>query len=121
MRLSGQALLATLSATLVVASSAAATGSPQELVNALVKAKVSSAHLSHGYSAPVVSAYKVSAAAGATVNGKKIRFGLTEIATLSDNVIVQAITTSPKSTEHGDVTGAVLLAQFALKRLGAAR
>ncbi len=55
------------------------------------------------------------------MNGKKITFGLTEIAMLSGNVIVQSITTSTKSTKHGDVTGAALLAQFAQKHLTAAR
>ena len=184
MRLLGQALLVTFSAAFVLAATAGAAQSPQALVSALVEAKVTSADLPHGYSAPVVSVYKISAdvkkhgaiggaqifadggneaviyivfktpalaaadwkhanfhgaqtsaapssipkpnvqintSAGATVNGKKITFGLTEIAMLSGNVIVQSITTSTKSTKHGDVTGAVLLAQFAQKHLTAAR
>jgi hypothetical protein len=184
MRLLGQALLAALAAAFVLAATAGAAQSPQALLSALLKAKVTSADLPHGYSAPVVSAYKLSAAVkkrgaiggaqifadggneaviyivfstpaqaeadwknasfhgaktspapgsipkpnievntstGATVNGKNVTFGLTEVATLAGNVIVQSITATTKSTNHGDVTGAVLLAQFALKQLNAAR
>jgi hypothetical protein len=173
-----------LAAAFVVAAPADAAQTPQALVNALVKAKVKTGDLPHGYSSPTVSAYKVSAdakthgaiggaqifadggneaviyivfkspalatadwkhvnlhgvaaakapasvpkpnieintSAGATINGKKVTFGLTEIATLSGNVIVQSITTSTKSTKHGDIAGAAALAQFAVKHLNAAR
>jgi hypothetical protein len=56
-----------------------------------------------------------------TANGKKITFGLTEVATLSGDVIVQAITASTASKTHGDRAGAVALAQYALNHLKAAR
>jgi hypothetical protein len=56
-----------------------------------------------------------------TVNGKTVKFGLTEVATLSGNVIVQSITSSEKTPTHGDKAGAVALAVFALKHLAAAR
>ena len=184
MRVPGQALLAALATAFVLVATAGAARSPQALVGALVKAKVTSADLPHGYSAPVVGAYKISAdvkkhgavggaqifadggheaiiyivfktpalasadwkhanfhgaktspapgsiskpnveidtSAGETVNGKNVTFGLTEIAVLARNVIVQSITTSTKSAKHGDISGAVLLAQFALKHLQSAR
>jgi hypothetical protein len=183
MRVRRQAILLVVASALAAVATASAQ-TPQALIAALEKAKVSSSDLPHGYSSPLVGAYNVSAEAkkhgavggvqifmdggnegiiylvfktpalakadwrnanfnGAktsaapssipkpnvvvdtsstgTANGKKVTFGLTEVAALSGNVIVQAITASTASKTHGDKAGAVLLAQYALKHLSAAR
>jgi hypothetical protein len=51
------------------------------------------------------------------VKGKLVTLGITDIAFVQRNVIVQAATTSAASATHGDVAGAVALAQFAAKHL----
>jgi hypothetical protein len=52
-----------------------------------------------------------------TLKGKPVTMGITDIAFVQRNVIVQAATTSTASTTHGDVAGAVALARFAAKHL----
>jgi len=52
-----------------------------------------------------------------TVGGRKVTFGITDIAFVHQNVLVQAATSSGTSTKHGDVAGAVGLAGFALAHL----
>jgi len=59
----------------------------------------------------------VNTSASALSGGKKITFGLTDIACLYGNVIVQAATSSLASTQHGDLAGAVALERFALQHL----
>jgi len=59
----------------------------------------------------------VNTSASGTVKGKPVTVGITDIAFVERNVIVQAATTSSASTKHGDVAGAVALAQFAAKHL----
>lgn len=59
----------------------------------------------------------VNTSATGTSGGKKITFGLTDIACLYGNVIVQAATSSTASTKHGDLAGALALARFAVKHL----
>jgi hypothetical protein len=54
-----------------------------------------------------------------TVNGKSKTFGLTDVASLRGNVIVQGVTTSGTNAKHGDVAGSVALAQFAIAHLKA--
>jgi hypothetical protein len=61
----------------------------------------------------------VNTSASGMSGGKKITFGLTDIACLYGNVIVQAATSSLTSTKHGDLAGAVALERFALKHLDA--
>jgi hypothetical protein len=46
-----------------------------------------------------------------------ITLGITDIAFPYKNVLVQAATSSSASTAHGDVAGAVALAQFAVAHL----
>jgi hypothetical protein len=168
----------------LTASATAVAQTPQALILALQKAKVSQSDLPHGYTTPLVGAYKVTAEAkkhgavggvqifmdggkegiiylvfrtpalakadwkhasfnGAkpssapasipkpsvvvdtsgtgSAGGKTITFGLTEVAALSGNVIVQAVTASTASKTHGDRSGALLLAAYALRHLTAAR
>ena len=59
----------------------------------------------------------VNTSASGTVKGKLVTLGITDIAFVQRNVIVQAATTSAASPTHGDVAGAVALAQFAAKHL----
>jgi hypothetical protein len=59
----------------------------------------------------------VNTSASGTVKGKVVTLGITDVAFVQRNVIVQAATTSAASTQHGDVAGAVALAQFAAKHL----
>jgi hypothetical protein len=61
----------------------------------------------------------VNTSTSGTVNGKTLKIGISDIAALRGNVIVQALTTSRSSATHGDVAGAVALAQFALQHLAA--
>jgi len=59
----------------------------------------------------------VNTSATGTVKGKLVTIGITDVAFVQGNVIVQAATTSTSSTKHGDVAGAVALARFASKHL----
>jgi hypothetical protein len=62
----------------------------------------------------------VNTSASGTSNGKIVTIGITDVAFVQGNVVVQAATTSMASTRHGDVPGAVALAQFASKHLRSA-
>src|SRR5262249_36713425 len=57
----------------------------------------------------------VNTSATGTVKGKLVTIGITDVAFVQGNVIVQAATTSTSSTKHGDVpaAGADALATFA--------
>jgi hypothetical protein len=59
----------------------------------------------------------VNTSAAGTVNGKHVVIGITDVAFVQGNVLVQAATTSPSSRKHGDVAGAVALARFASQHL----
>jgi hypothetical protein len=61
----------------------------------------------------------VNTSASGTVGGKNVTIGITDVAFVQGNVLVQAATTSASSKKHGDVAGAVALAQFASKHLAA--
>jgi hypothetical protein len=60
---------------------------------------------------------EVSASTSGKVGANTVTIGITEIAFPYGNVLVQAATSSQTSTKHGDVAGAVALAQFALSHL----
>lgn len=159
---------------------AAQARSPQQVLNALLAAKVGAGALPHGYRSPHVSVYTVTATAekhhalggaeitadggneaiiyivfetkadavadfqhanlagkrtskapssipkpavvvstsvSGTANGKKVTLGITDIAFVQGNVLVQAATTSTSSKTHGDVAGAIALAHFASTHL----
>jgi hypothetical protein len=51
------------------------------------------------------------------LSGKSVTIGITDVAFVQGNVLVQAATTSTSSKRHGDVAGALALAQFASKHL----
>ena len=53
--------------------------------------------------------------------GKKVTNGVTFVAFVSQNVILEAFTISTDNTESGDVPGAIKLARFALRHLSAVR
>jgi hypothetical protein len=160
--------------------SAASSQPPRALVQALLKAQVSSSELPRGYRSPVVSRYRltakakshqavggvqiklqggnaavtylvfaskagakadwasaklkgistgagpaslpqpslvISTSASGRSGGRKITVGLTDVAYVFGNVIVQAVTSSTATTKHGDVAGAVALARFAFGHL----
>jgi hypothetical protein len=59
----------------------------------------------------------VNTSATGTLGGKNVTIGITDVAFVQGNVLVQAATTSTSSKEHGDVAGAFALAQFASKHL----
>jgi len=59
----------------------------------------------------------VNTSASGTVGGKNVMIGITDVAFVQGNVLVQAATTSTSSKKHGDVAGAFALAQFASKHL----
>jgi hypothetical protein len=172
--------LATVFAAAALAAPAAQARSPQQLLQALLTAKVGASALPHGYRSPLVERYTLTPnarkhhalggaeivadggneaviyivfrnaadaradfahanTAGASVsaapnglpkpsmvvndsvtgssNGQKVTFGLTDVIFVSDNVIVQAATTSLQSPKHGDVAGAIALAGFAKAHL----
>jgi hypothetical protein len=59
----------------------------------------------------------VNTAATGMLSGKSVTIGITDVAFVQGNVLVQAATTSTSSKRHGDVAGALALAQFASKHL----
>jgi hypothetical protein len=59
----------------------------------------------------------VNTSASGTVSGKNVTIGITDVAFVQGNVLVQAATTSASSKKHGDVAGAIALAKFASKHL----
>lgn len=59
----------------------------------------------------------VNTSATGTSGGKNVTFGLTDIACVYGNVIIEAATSSTTSAKHGDVAGAVALELFAIKHL----
>jgi hypothetical protein len=59
----------------------------------------------------------ITTSASGRTGGKEITVGLTDVAYLFGNVIVQAVTSSTASATHGDVAGATALARFALGHL----
>jgi hypothetical protein len=63
--------------------------------------------------------FVVSTSAVGTLNGKTVAIGITDVAFVEGNVLVQAAATAPSSSKHGDVSGAVALAGFASTHLRA--